>query len=563
MAEKIIVGREYAAAFDSAYALLESGCLDGVYRAVNAHGVKRIEDGVHVFELGSENGADESDEIFLGSDGASWFAALRNPNGEQKVNQGAIWTQFIDSLAKAYHKKYSLIEYEQMPIDEKKAEENRRVLALYANRICRTLLGDYFANPEVIMLPQDESAEDIYGAYMRLELSNGTGVAVPVLCKVYFKMCGERLEPMPTSEANRIDDYLKSLDGTDGAAIRGGDKDSRIIDKTLNALEALISGKNKDDKDGNFARYMFLGNSESEDEDVVSVERLVNSVSGEKVALRCMRVTVFGVYHIRWSVVAANVKFGARSFLRLAIDENKKITLSCLNCKDGAELVENNSIMCKTEDGHSWKITLNPELDDLGLSKEDVAKIRKSSAFASHLIKISCTGNSRNPACSAIRCESQTLRFGTDKNPELKCENCPYPEIVYRDENGVLHDTSKLAFARDAGKMMEKDKLRVCVSCGRTFTDSGMSRHDKGLCSLCASSDSDDSVSAKKTYRRYAGMLSPMRRMQLGRHRCYEDGEIILFAIGNKKYIFKKLDEKQTGYLKAPVRVVLKRKGDN
>ncbi len=43
--------------------------------------------------------------------------------------------------------------------------------------------------------------------------------------------------------------------------------------------------------------------------------------------------------------------------------------------------------------------------------------------------------------------------------------------------------------------------------------------------------------------------------MSLSRKYCYEDDEILLFVVGNNRWIFSKLDVSDRGYLSAPVKV--------
>ena len=58
-------------------------------------------------------------------------------------------------------------------------------------------------------------------------------------------------------------------------------------------------------------------------------------------------------------------------------------------------------------------------------------------------------------------------------------------------------------------------------------------------CRLCNGTD-DGGKEAEKTYRKYADILSVGRRLSAGKKYCYEDDEILIFVVGNKKFVFDK-----------------------
>ncbi len=529
---RIIVGKEYEKAFLSACNLVGSGRLGKDLRLQKSGSRTEISDGTYCYTLGDGFGDGENDEIFMGESGASWFSALR---GESVGNQNAVWVAFLESLASRYHKLYSLVEYRQKPADKAEEERNGKLLSAYAANLCEALFPAVAGSITVRKCPERESAEDIYGVSLRLELTNGTGAAVPVLCKVYFCKKGGTLIPLSADEGRRVGEYLRSVradpSGGEGRA------EGALIDETLNALDRLITG-------GDFSAAMCCEANEDEN----TLLRLIGGTAGDSVVLECQRVKVLGVLHVKWNVAAADLCLGEKRVLRLVVDEGGRATLSCLNCREGYGLVENNVIRVTDDAGVERAVTADPAKKFLGLAEEKLEAIRTSKEFAPHLMKLACAENPRSGSCSRVVCASEAFTFEAGGRKIVKCKDCPYPEIVYTGPDGVPRYTPSLAFARDRGDLVERTELRYCTLCGRSFTRSALSG---GLCPLCSRAETG-SEEARKTYRKYADILSPVRRLSPGKKYCYEDDEILLFVVGKKTYIFDKLDVASGGYIAAP-----------
>jgi len=525
---RIIVGKEYEKAFVSACNLVGSGRLGNDFRLEKSGARTEISDGTYCYALGDG----ESDEIFMDGRGASWFSALR---GESVGNQNAVWVAFLESLASRYHKLYSLVEYQQKPADKAEEERNIKLLQEYAANLCGALFPAAAGGITVRKLPPAESAEDIYGVSLRLELTSGAGAAVPVLCKVYFRKKDGTLSPLSEAEGARVGEYLRTVKADSAGG--EGRAEGALIDETLNALDRLVSG-------GDFAAAMCC--EAKEDEKTLS--RLLGGTAGDSVTLECSRVRVLGVLHVKWNVAAADLCLGEKRVLRLVIDEGGRATLSCINCREGYGLVESNVIRVTDGSGVERTVTADPAKKSLGLAEEKLEAIRKSKEFAPHLIKLVCTENPRNGSCSRIVCASEAFAFEADGKKLVKCKDCPYPEIVYTGSDGVPRYTPSLAFARDRGDLVARSELKYCTLCGRSFTKSALRG---GLCPLCSHAETG-SEEARKTYRKYADILSPARRLSAGKKYCYEDDEILLFVVGKKTYIFNKLDVAPGGYIAAP-----------
>lgn len=537
--ERIIVGSQYQEAFDSACRLAESGCIGSDVRVTREGGRKVIDNGTYVFVPGDDRADLELDDINMTGEGATWFGVLRG--GENK-NQNAVWVSFIETLASRYHKQFSLVEYMERPAEAAEEERKSRLLAEYADRLTAALFPELVGRYTVRKLTPQESAEDIYGVSMRIELSGGAGAAVPVLCKVYFKKTGHSMVPVSETEAQKINEYLRAVKAPSNADGRGG-KDATLVDEALVALESLIEGR----ESISFADALCYDAKE----DAAAVKMLVDGSHEGNVTLECTRVKTLGVLHLKWNIAAADLCIGDRRLLRVVAGEGGRVTMNCLNCRKGYGLIENNEVRLQDENGTERVVTLDPGKPDLGLAKEKLQLVRESKRFREHLFRIVCKENLRNENCSAIVCEDEAFGFESDGKKIYKCKDCPYPEIVYRGTDGAARYTPSLVYARDKGALVDRSAVRYCSLCGRAFSANVM---QGARCRLCDSTD-DGGKEAEETYRRYADILSVGRRLSAGKKYCYEDDEMLVFVIGKKKYVFDKLDVGADGYIKAPRRM--------
>ena len=113
------IGREYREAFDSIYELARGGYLDGAEAGgervtiSGTGGQRRIIKGSasFVYDESAAKVGKRDKKQRMERDGASWFASVRS--GSVAENDAAEWTALIESTAQAYHKLYSLLEFEQ------------------------------------------------------------------------------------------------------------------------------------------------------------------------------------------------------------------------------------------------------------------------------------------------------------------------------------------------------------------------------------------------------------------------------------------------------------------
>lgn len=541
MPTRIIVGREYRESFDSVVKLIESGCLGDKKLTVDKDGKRRIiSDGTYTYALGGRLGDDDDDDIYIDSRGASWFSVFR---GGDSDNQSAAWVRFLDSIAGKYHKKYSLVEFMQKKQTRAEAAENERVVTEYASNIVNALFAeskDYSVRP----LPAEDSTEDVYGVSMRLEIRAGTGVAVPVLAKVYFRKNGRKMTPLRRAEAEQIDEYLKTVEPGEAAAKTGG---IQIIDAALNALESLVQS----DDGADFVSAMCFGDKRDEDE----VNRLCRTMaSAETVTLECTRVKVLGASHVKWYGNAAEILSGTTPVLRLSTDLGGLVTLECTACSAGARLISGNVIAYTDGHGDAQTVTVDPTRADLGLSQGEIDEIKKYSEFSKHLMRLSCGDRTGTGSCSRVVCAADALSFEVNGEKVFCCRDCPHPEMLYcgLDPDGAPRYTASLKYAVDKGDLAEESEVDRCECCGRSFGAETINH--RGVCEFCASSKTGNAVAAR-AYRKYASVLPLWARMSPSKKYCYEDDEILLFVIGNERWIFSKLDLSDKGYLPAPVKV--------
>lgn len=540
--KKISVGREHKQAFESICSLIDFGCFEelNIKRVGGA-----ITDGVYVYEFLEDKEKEQSNTKHgFDEKGASWFKALR---GESVQNDNAIWAEFIENVTAEYHKRYSVLEYTQKPKTKMQKEEERlEVLAAV-----KSIIDGFFPQmQDRFELKEAENVKtDIYGVSMRLEMSGGTGASVPVLGKVYFEKDGKKMSPVKATVSKRIDAGLKDVIVDDGEEDLGA-VDGGVVDISLGALERLI-----DDKNGDFAEYLCFGSEEDEN----TVSSMLEKLSHDAVQLECQRVDVLNLSRLIYQTAVYHVIFNSKAAFKVTLGASKTLTVQCLNCEEAEPLIQDN-VITVCEDGVKEEINIDLFADNLGLSEEQIERIKEYSNFARHFIKITCKDNPRNEGCTCWRCLSSTFEVDYNDNKMLKCKDCPYPEMVYFTKDGERKYTPSLVFAFDKREMIERtvdgEKATAkCSCCARTFSVDAIKG---GLCPTCAAASALDRTSgAKKRYKDYKGALSLATRGAhlFSKKYCYEDDGIIIFVLGKKKYLLDKLDVKKNGYLKKPSKI--------
>lgn len=535
---KIIIGQEYEREFASICALFEGGFLSDDIHIKKAHG-NVITTPSHTFEYrerehGVNGGGDGERALTFTKEGASWFSALR---GESFDSGNADWKQLIMDVAQDYHRHYSLIEFRQTK-DRNALSGEKKLKEQFKTEFLNKVFSD--GKAFVIAETRKTEPENFYAVSMRLEI-NGGGESAPLLGKIYFRE-GEdgKLVPVTFKEAQKIDRYIESAVPEED----GGAQDNGVLEVAL--VGRVFGGLEKSFKSGKFAKYVSFSGKYREE----IKEMLDQLATSEVKSLECTNVKVLGISHVEWEKSVYNVSYRGKTVLKFIVGLNGYISLQCANCKEDNLLIDGNSV--KLKDGGTCA-ELDFDKPDLGLTEEDLENIRENGEVANHLFTVTCPENPRNRDCSRIICASQAI---TVQDGVMKCRGCRYPEIIYTDIFSYGRQEGKytplLHFASDRLSLIDESTVK-CRCCGREFTNSNILRGE--LCGFCA--QDDKSAKAKKLYRKYGGMLDLSVRFAhlFSKKYCREEGNIILFELGNDRYVFDKLNVREFGFIKKPQKV--------
>lgn len=540
--KRIIVGYEYKDAFDSICKLINGGCLDGLNYSILSDTV--ISDGAYEYELSSSaSSKTEKEKFAFKENGATWFKGLR---GESKENDDAVWTTFIENVGIEYHKRFSVVEYKQQAKTAKEKEELFNDCQNISDEFIKLFYPQFSGKTEVRQVEDEVVEEDVYGIAMRIELSGGTGASLPILGKVYFNRNGREMRAIKSSIAANIDENLKKVipdDDNDESAALPDD----VIDVTLNAMDNLINDANL-----NFADYLCY----SDKSDVKAVNGLLAKLSRDAMEIECQRVDILYVTHIKAKSFTSDVSVGGAAAFRLNLGLNGSVTISCLNCADGEEIVNRNEIEYQSASGEIKTAYLNVELEKFGLTDEEIDDIKQNSDLAKHFEKITCMKNPRHLGCEAYKCKSQLFEVVDGDVRVNKCIDCPYPEVVYVENDGTRKYTPNLVFVNDLMKMVDfDDSVAKCNLCGRFFTKERLKKSKCKVCDVIYNSYKD--ADGKVLYKKYQNLIPLGTRFVnvFSNKSCAEDEELIMFKIGNKIYAFNKLNVKEKGLIKGPKRI--------
>ena len=151
------------------------------------------------------NSESESKNI-IDKQGASWFANFR---GVDNAEDNAAWQKFVEKIADYFHRKFSFLEYAE--VNQSKLEKQKNFQKLSIRNVMAFFIGE-----KPIQIEDDPEGcfrDDIYGAVLKLNITDGTGEAKPVVGKVIFrnKDDGRGLEPITVDIFSDLKDSLSSL----------------------------------------------------------------------------------------------------------------------------------------------------------------------------------------------------------------------------------------------------------------------------------------------------------------------------------------------------------------
>ncbi|MBR2989218.1 MAG: hypothetical protein IKC64_05805, partial [Clostridia bacterium] len=439
-----------------------------------------------------------------------------------------------------YHKRFSLFECDHTctqlsPASRSKyAEIGRKIINLFWPQMTDISIVDG---------DSETGLENIYCVFLRMSISCGTGEARPVLCKVFFRQEKGMFVPIRREEAQVVAEELEHLANQTNPSNQTK-TDGSMIALALTALENLTS-----DKSGEFDRCVYFESGP----DCATTNEFIIKGPNNFVTIECSEIKPLGIAHVKWRNDSVVIMHGGKNMFYLVADESgTKYTLRCAGCQS-APIIRNNVILVGEGD-EQISYTIDPSKDNLGLSDADIKLIKDNGAVAEHYAKISCNAMSRRlgRACEKFVCNVNAQNFGDQENPVLRCADCPYPEIVYTDENGERKLTSTLIGAvNENGRkvMVEKKGVFTCDLCGRTFVNA-LSKKMSGerYCTFCANvvkklnGDVEPTTQERETYNRYAQALPVLTRAFTGAKRkfAFERDDAVFFIVGNKVYKFDK-----------------------
>ncbi len=536
-----INGADYKEAFSSAKALIQSGLVRGTIDcAVLSDGSIKHGDDIFVFVEQIQEFATEQSRLVMTSEGASWFEGFRRrargEASETEEDGTQKWKQFITALADAYHKRYFLSAFRKTNDGDGAAQLDE--YESYAQNMMSTL----FDITPVTLSPvseRDIEDEDIYGLSLCLQIGNGMGELIPVLGTVYIKRYGKDFTLMTGFEAEALE---HSLDLTDDDSLA---EETAVDSATVSALLDAFEHYTKDE-DNHLADSLYF--TEAVDHD--AVKTCLDATAIANMNLQCRSVQILGISNIKWKPHAYDICDGADHIFRIHSSISGGITLFCLGCDVKEPVIDNNILVYVDKHGKRHDVVIHPEQGNLGLDGATLDAVRASDVVSSHYIPIGahCKQKVRGGMCSKKRCRQNLielpLRGGEDT--AFFCADCPNPEVVYTDATGT-HFTQTLTFVPSEGGLFPSEETRVCQSCERPFRSDGKA----SMCSFCSKFSRDE---AAANYKKYREILPLTLRMFAGKGErlCLEDDELLLFRLGDNKYIFHKFSLRERGYIQNP-----------
>ena len=536
-----INGADYKEAFSSAQELIKSGLVRGALEcSVGPDGSIRHGGNTFVYVEQVQESTLAESQMTMTSEGASWFEGFRRrargetnaieEDGTQK------WKQFLTALADAYHKQYFLTAFRKTSDGDGKAQ-----LDEYQN-FTQNIMSTLFDIVPVTIMPvseRDIEDEDIYGLSLCLQIGNGMGELIPVLGTVYIKRYGTEFSLMTGFEAEMLE---HSLDLTDDDALSDDEPvDSALISLLLDNFEGYTK-----DPDNHLAESLYF----TEEVDYNAVKSCLNATAVANTNLQCRSVQVLGISNIKWKPHAYDVYNGPERIFRIHSSISGGITLFCLGCDVKEPIIDNNILVYIDKNGKRRDVTVHPEQAGLGIDATTLEAIRASENITSHYITIGayCKQKVRGGLCTKKRCRKNLieLTINGDDEKAFFCADCPNPEVVYTDKLGP-HFTRLLTYVPGESTMVPTSETRICTSCERPFRADGKAT----ICTFCSNTHPDEAV---ENYKKYREILPVSLRLFSGKGEkiCLEDDEILLFRLGDKKYIFHKFSLRERGYLPNP-----------
>lgn len=551
----IRIGREYEEVFNSICKLFANHCISSsVIESVDYdRKIIYTPNNEFVYDSTVQN-IETGDSAYITSEGAAWFDLLRNPTVEK--NDSAAFITLINTVVNEYQRNYSFVEFMQRA--ERISEEEKDTHKKLASRFAALFLDNIGLNYSIDEY-NNENKDDIYGVSLKIDIDGGTGEAEPILCKIYLKRRKGEMYPLDEAEARNIENNLHSIIPSD---IRGfaplTEEKGETIDIVLNAVDQAI-------RSGVFHNKAILNSKK--DDDILN--NIIRKSPRQEVEIKCRNVNILSISHVEWKNTSYIYKNGNRPLLRFEFSINNGMTIYCVNC--GNELlVDNNRILMKPEyyetDEEPIEYRIDPSDPYLGFNREIISIIKEQSLLADHLKVVSCRASELlrgNKTCEKVKCINQIITFDTDKGVVSKCKDCPYPEIIVRDENGKLCLTQTLNFIYDKTRLVSEEYSKFTCKCCQRLFSSESNVKDTNLCNICYNAfnvkeGEQKAINATELYKTYSRMFPLVTRIRysFSKKYCFEDESMIIFKMGNTKYYFDKISQiKFNGLMVSPKKI--------
>lgn len=499
------------------------------------------------------------------ADGASWFRQFRTSGSDRAaVNDGVkAWNDLLNIVAEAFHSKYAYVEYIEGH-SEAENVENKILSAI------RGLFPDLKQDEIEIVCSQNNKGvvEDLFCAFVCLELSKGIGEPKRVLGQVYFRKSQTgAFDALGKDEATRLNEHVLKGVRNDNGDPRGNESDTQSngeeIKQTIDSVIEKVA-----DICPKFDDYFI----ERADADVDVLKQLTEptDTSAGELTLTCNKLSVQGIAHVSWINQTYDCFYkyedghGKKEKIKLFVAEiglNDKMSLRCANCTDKAQyLIESDKIAISDAQGNAI-YNAGYKIDDQGTIKIDI-----STTIASrHNRIIEC----EDKACVKIVCDVASKEI----DGRRYCKDCPYPEKVsIINTDGDIDLTEKLSFDRKGLRMIKSGAAGKCACCQRTFAKSDI---NGGLCEFCKRAENlagesgpqeqSYKQSCAKLYRKYSSLLPISVRLKhlSAKKYCMDDNDLLLFVFVKEskngeiqsieRYAFDKL-QITDGELSLPIR---------
>ncbi|MBO4472526.1 MAG: hypothetical protein J5765_01820 [Clostridia bacterium] len=510
----------------------------------------------YVYSIGKMSVAREEEKVYMDQAGASWFKQMRGDGEpEPPIKASNHWKILLRKLSDSFYENNFFFSCDNT------SEEVNNISDDKVKANVESILETFYPEEKgkFVLEVTNKKAQYVYAASLRFEVGK-FGAPQPVLGRVYFtKNLDDTLDLLSVEDANKLDRSLEAVLGNNG----GKDESAAdSVDSTLNTLYAILNNREHLERN-----IVFNEQNERVIENIVDPskgnrgdERAMEQ--DEEVQIEISKATVNTLFKIKVNAKTVNIYFNDFTHRKdpvLCADILfDKITLRCLVCKK--ELIHSSIVNYLDKAGEARKAELlfdgnKIKLRDPSTHNDipygEAIEAIKESVFRKHLLRVACESCGGRGSCVGYVCEGKQIVVKNLDDPDssepiIRCMDCVFPEsfIVINNEaytpNSVFYDVNDHSLRLVEDKNGERC---TCEICGRDYFEKP--ENDPGVCALCASLSDTDPVAygyQNVLYRKHKGFLPISTRLSAATKRCAEDQSVIVFKIGEKYYVFDKID---------------------